>query len=430
MYPDIHFFLKQVFGIDIPVLSLLKTFGFMVSMAFLAGGYVIFLELKRKEDDGLVGFTLEEVTKGKPLQWKDLILQALIGGLLGYKFFGMFADWAVASPDPMSYLFSSKGNILFGIIGGLVGGYIYYRDVSRDAAKGLRTVQLKTWPHSRVGDIAMVAALGGFAGAKIFNALETWDEFVRDPLGSLFSSSGLTFYGGLILATFLLWQFSRRINLDFRHLCDAAAPALLLAYGIGRLGCQVSGDGDWGIFNSAYITSAEGKVVKATMPFDSTKVLYSDHLQRHFEPGTEIMAKSVEAPVFLPVWLVAYNYPNNVNRVGIPLANCEGDYCAVLPIPVFPTPVYEFIAGLLLFGLLWAIRKRFTLPLSLFSLYLIVNGIERFLVEKIRVNYKYDWGWLHPTQAEIIAVGMMLTGVALWFLRKQIDQGISSSNKA
>lgn len=426
MYPDFHFFFQHVFGIDIPVLSLLKTFGFLVALAFLAGGYIIYLELKRKEADGIIGFTLEEIQKGKPLQWTELAVQAFIGGLIGYKFFGMFADWQLASPDPMSYLFSPQGNLWFGIGGALLGGYLYYSEVSKEAAKGLRTIQLKTWPHTRVGDIAMVAALGGFAGAKIFNALETWDDFVRDPLGSLLSSSGLTFYGGLILATLLLWRFSRKIKLDFRHLCDAAAPALLLAYGIGRLGCQVSGDGDWGIFNSAYMTNEQGKVVAATVPFDSLKLKYQDHLQRHFEPGTEIQAKAISAPAFIPTWLVAYNYPNNVNRVGIPLANCQGDYCAVLPMPVFPTPVYEFFAGVGLFFLLWTIRKRFTLPLSMFSLYLIVNGLERFLVEKIRVNYQYDWGWLHPTQAEIIAVGMMLTGALLFVFRKKIDDAIKN----
>jgi prolipoprotein diacylglyceryltransferase len=96
--------------------------------------------------------------------------------------------------------------------------------------------------------------------------------------------------------------------------------------------------------------------------------------------------------------------------------------------PVFPTPVYEFFAGVLLFALLWFIRKRFTLPLSLFSLYLIVNGMERFLVEKIRVNYQYDWGWLHPTQAEIIAVGMILTGIILWFSRKTIHDRIQGNS--
>ena len=95
--------------------------------------------------------------------------------------------------------------------------------------------------------------------------------------------------------------------------------------------------------------------------------------------------------------------------------------------PVFPTPVYEFFASVLLFMALWTIRKRFTLPLSMFSLYLIVNGLERFLVEKIRVNYQYDWGWLHPTQAEIIAVGMMLTGLTLFLFRKKIDVAIQAN---
>jgi prolipoprotein diacylglyceryltransferase len=78
--------------------------------------------------------------------------------------------------------------------------------------------------------------------------------------------------------------------------------------------------------------------------------------------------------------------------------------------------------------MLWVIRKRFTLPLSLFSLYLIVNGMERFLVEKIRVNYQYDWGWLHPTQAEIIAVGMILAGIVLWFTRKTINNKLQRNS--
>lgn len=56
----------------------------------------------------------------------------------------------------------------------------------------------------------MIAALGGFTGAKIFNAMETWDDFIKDPIASLISSSGLTFYGGLIVATFALWYFSRK----------------------------------------------------------------------------------------------------------------------------------------------------------------------------------------------------------------------------
>jgi phosphatidylglycerol---prolipoprotein diacylglyceryl transferase len=115
---------------------------------------------------------------------------------------------------------------------------------------------------------------------------------------------------------------------------------------------------------------------------------------------------------------MANNYPHNVINEGINLTNCTGDYCSVLPVAVFPTSLYEALICNLLFGLLWAIRKRFTIPLHLFGFYLILNGIERFLIEKIRVNYKYDWGFLHPTQAEIISSIMILAGVSILIFLK------------
>ena len=79
----------------------------------------------------------------------------------------------------------------------------------------------------------------------------------RDPMGSLFSFSGLTFYGGLICAALAIWWYARKHGIGFWQLNDATAPGLMLAYAIGRIGCQVSGDGDWGILNSAYITDRE-----------------------------------------------------------------------------------------------------------------------------------------------------------------------------
>jgi prolipoprotein diacylglyceryltransferase len=90
--------------------------------------------------------------------------------------------------------------------------------------------------------------------------------------------------------------------------------------------------------------------------------------------------------------------------------------------PVFPTPIYEFAMALIIFGILWRIRKRFTTPLSMFSIYLVFNGIERFLIEQIRVNYKYDWGFIQPTQAEIIAVAIVIFGLLLFAFRQKIDQ--------
>lgn len=100
------------------------------------------------------------------------------------------------------------------------------------------------------------------------------------------------------------------------------------------------------------------------------------------------------------------------------MKDCQDNYCSVLPIPVFPTPLYELLMGLLIFFILWKLRKRFDIPLSIFSIYLILNGIERFLIEQIRVNSTYNWGWLQPTQAEIIAVCISLCGVLLFVFRK------------
>lgn len=115
MYPDFYQLFKDLFGIDIHYLSLLKTFGFLVAMAFIAGGYIIYKELKRKEDAGLVGFTIDEITVGKPSSITDFITSALLGFLIGYKLIGMFLDWKISSPDPLSYLFSAKGNLVAGI---------------------------------------------------------------------------------------------------------------------------------------------------------------------------------------------------------------------------------------------------------------------------------------------------------------------------
>ncbi len=426
MYPDFYNLLKDLFGINLPALSLLKTFGFLVAIGFLAGGYVIYLELKRKEDEGKIGFTIHDEVIGKPAGIMEYLANGLIGFVIGFKLLGMFYQWKIASPDPMSYLFSTHGNILFGMLVAIAAVVMKYLSVKKDGSQGVKTRKVKTYPHNRVGDVAVIAAIGGFAGAKIFNTFETWEDFIQDPLGSLLSSSGLTFYGGLIVATLALWYYARKIKLDFRYLCDAAAPALILAYGIGRLGCQVSGDGDWGIYNSAYMTDTSGHVVKAVQPFDRTLVQYQQHINRHFEPGSEIPHKSITAFAGLPVWLFAYNYPKNVNNVGVELPNCEGDYCSVLPMPVFPTPLYEFAMALVIFLFLWGIRKRFSTPLSMFSIYLIFNGIERFLIEQIRVNYKYDWGFIKPTQAEIIAVCIVLFGILLFATRTKIDRLISS----
>jgi phosphatidylglycerol:prolipoprotein diacylglycerol transferase len=70
-------------------------------------------------------------------------------------------------------------------------------------------------------------------------------------------------------------------------------------------------------------------------------------------------------------------------------------------------------------------RKRFAQPLHIFGLYLIVNGLERFFVEKIRVNYKYDWGFIHPTQAEIISSCLVFIGIGILLFYKKKKEVIT-----
>jgi prolipoprotein diacylglyceryltransferase len=85
-----------------------------------------------------------------------------------------------------------------------------------------------------------------------------------------------------------------------------------------------------------------------------------------------------------------------------------------LPVAVYPTPLYEIIACTILFFILWLLRKRLRPAGTVFALYLILNGLERFFIEKIRVNNRIDFLGLHPTQAEVISSGLIIVGVGMW----------------
>jgi phosphatidylglycerol:prolipoprotein diacylglycerol transferase len=90
------------------------------------------------------------------------------------------------------------------------------------------------------------ALVGGIVGSRIYFLVQNYDSVKNDLLGNLFSGSGLVWYGGLIGGALgvLLWAWYR--DLLGLALLDLAAPALALGYAIGRCGCQLSGDGDYG----------------------------------------------------------------------------------------------------------------------------------------------------------------------------------------
>ena len=95
---------------------------------------------------------------------------------------------------------------------------------------------------------------------------------------------------------------------------------------------------------------------------------------------------------------------------------------------VFPTPVYETIMATLIFLFLWSIRKRLKVPGLMFGAYLMFNGAERFFIEKIRVNNKFDWMGIEATQAEVIAVLFFLTGALMFALRYRSGAKASTTN--
>lgn len=435
MYPNLYYLLKDWFGVEWKVLSFANMFGLMVALAFVIGGLFLAMELKRKEKLGLLHPVEELITVGKPAGIIELLINFITGFVFGYKFLGLFLD-KPADVNAQEYIFSSQGSILGGIALGALMAFLkwYEKNKQKLAKPEQRTIRI--WPHDRVGDIAIIALVTGILGAKIFDNLENWDAFIEHPIEHLFSASGLTFYGGLILAAISILWYAKGKAINLVHLIDAAAPALILAYAIGRIGCQVAGDGDWGIYNSAYITDPAGKVAlakpgefeanlkKHETYFLSGIVIDPSGAKRYVTDRTspsldKVPHASFVSPSFLPNWMVAYNYPQNVNTDGILLNGCTDEHCRVLPSPVFPTPFYETVLSLLIFLFLWTIRKRITVPGVLFSIYLILNGLERFVVEKIRVNFHYPFMGFKLSQAEIIALMLVLVGIVLLFFFKK-----------
>jgi len=234
-------------------------------------------------------------------------------------------------------------------------------------SKGSETVLVH--PDEHVGNVAIIAGIGAIVGGKLFHNLENWDQVVADPVGALTRMSGLSFYGGMIVAMGLFVWYARKNQLKILHFFDAVMPALALGYGFGRLGCHVSGDGDWGIPNDL--------------------------------PKPDWMS-------FLPDWMWAYNYPNNVLGVDLIEYFASKGYTSLTGF-AYPTPIYEIIMSILIFAVLWSMRKRWTTPGIMISAYFILGGLERLLIEQIRINNEYNiLGGI--TQAELISTAMIALG--------------------
>jgi len=429
MYPNLYYVFKDLFGVKLEALKILNSFGLMVALSFVAAAWVLSSELKRKEKQGLLSPREETIIVGKPASISELIINAFIGFLFGYKILGLIFNKA-PEINAQDYLFSGEGNILGGLGFAALLAWFKYSEKNKQKLKTPERRTVRIWPHDRVGDIIILGLVFGILGAKLFDNLEHWDEFIQDPIGHIFSASGLTFYGGLILASIAICWYAYKKGIAIRHLVDAAAPALMIAYALGRIGCQVSGDGDWGIYNSAYVSDAYGNVrlasgeeYNAGLKRNSTYFLEGKVTDtagrslyvtdRVYPSLEEVPDKSIKGAEILPAWFFAYSYPQNVNKDGIQIPGNTEEHNRVLPSPVFPTPLYEFLICGLLFLLLWAVRKRIRIPFVIFGLYLVLNGMERFFIELIRVNKRYDFLGFQASQSELIAIGLVISGIGI-----------------
>ena len=234
---------------------------------------------------------------------------------------------------------------------------------------------------SSVSFVALLAAISGIIGAKIGGIADALLSGNVHSISFFWSESGFSFYGGLIAATATLWFYYKRKKIHPLIMADAIAPGLMLAYAVGRMGCHIAGDGDWGIPN---------------------------HL-----------AKPIP---WLPDWSWAYSYPHNVLRAGIEITGCTwDDYCYRLLEPVFPTALYECVITLVLFSVLWRLRKKTSTIGRTASLYLVLTGVERFFIEFIRINPRLFFGGLSLTQAQLVSLVFISLGMVIYFIAPKLS---------
>jgi phosphatidylglycerol---prolipoprotein diacylglyceryl transferase len=262
----------------------------------------------------------------------------------------------------------------------IIGSYLLSREFKRKKLEENASV-----------NITFIALIGGLIGSKLLYIIEEWGSISSMPFSKIFSSDvlfspqGLTWYGGFVLATLLIYIYVRSKKIPFLKVCDATSPALALCYGIARIGCHLSGDGDYGI------------------------------------PISEFAS-------WVP-WGVNYSkgiLPPSVAFRGTSIAQKFG---GVVPDNTLchPTPVYELIMGIIIFMILWRYRKIFKLDGHLFFLYLILSGFARLLVEFIRINPRILFGL---SEAQVISIIAIVIGSYFFYKPPFKMKKADSSHKA
>ena len=241
---------------------------------------------------------------------------------------------------------------LFWALGAFASGWIIHLELKR-----------YRYDPEIASTLVASAAVGGLIGARLLFIFEEWRSFVTAPLDFILSSSGFSWYGGVLGGALTVTLAIRKSGIPWLKAADISAPALALGYGIGRIGCFLAGDATWG--------------------------------------------KLTDVP-----WAMAF--PNAIAGWVDPLTGLRYPPGA----GVHPTQIYELIQSLIVFSILWRLRKKDYPDGIIFWFYLLLGGSMRFIVEFWRVNpviglgmTEYQW-----ISLLLIAFGLWQLGHANWSL--------------
>src|SRR5580704_3339522 len=249
----------------------------------------------------------------------------------------------------------------------LVAAYVLQADFDRRRAYLPAAKKAKAEQAERKDEGFLIIGIAGFAGlvgARLYHVLESPSEFFADPWPLLFSRFGFAWFGGFLGGLIALILLARYLKIPLLEFLDICSPAAAVGYAIGRIGCLLSGDGDYG------------------------------------------------RPTSLP-W--GMSFPNGV----VPTTQ-----------RVHPTPLYEFFIWLAIAAILWRMGAKYLRePVAkgeIFSMYLVLTGIARFLIEFIRINPRSFFGMSNAQTASLVSIAL---GVAL-LLRLKSQSGTLSKTAA
>jgi phosphatidylglycerol:prolipoprotein diacylglycerol transferase len=270
----------------------------------------------------------------------------------------------------------------------LTGSYVLTRELKRRKLDP----EMGTW-------ITLIAVVCGIGGAKILYLIENLDVFLHNPLAEALSPGGLTWYGGFVLALAVVTLYVRAKKVPFLRIWDCLGIALMIGYGIGRVGCHLAGDGDYG--------------VPTSLPWGTI------YAQGIVKPSSQLQEYFAREPEARKHW----NYDSlrviraGIDRRGVPYSKFDAET------PLHPTPMYEFVLGVIGFLILQRLSKKTQPDGVLFMAYLILSSIFRFGIEFWRLNPRLAFGLSEAQIIAIILFALGLLGTAVLLRRRKQASG-------